>query len=362
MIILLSLLRENFGKVSGAVNPRKTTVALIIITVVVIAMGGTIRIYDAGESCPDWPTCFGTFGFDISEEEQGEWWEENPEEADSRGSGHRYTSFQIFTEWIHRLLAGAVLGPLVILNWIAIRLDKESSSKSKKAALTSLILIIWQGAVGWLTVELDNEHWSVALHLGSALAFTLCLVWLWMELCKDDGEMPSWMEFDPILSKKWSPILGWLSIGTLITLFSGAFVSTTPGANYGCGIGGLGESWPLCNGELFPSIEDWEMQSQVVHRWLVGAIGLIMTYTSYMIWKDCEAGQSGVMLKNWIFAATLIYVANIAMGALYILSWDPDGFFEFLSLAHLMMAAATFTTLATAWLGLSVIAMRDGSN
>ena len=104
------------------------------------------------------------------------------------------------------------------------------------------------------------------------------------------------------------------------------------------------------------------MQSQVVHRWLVGAIGLIMAYTSYMIWKDYEDGQSGVMLKNWIFAATLIYVANIAMGALYILSWYPDGFFELLLLAHLMMAAATFTTLATAWLGLSVIAMRDGSN
>ena len=81
---MLSLLGENFGKVSGAVNPRKTTVALIIITVVVIAMGGTIRIYDAGESCPDWPTCFGTFGFDISEEEQGEWWEENPEEEEER--------------------------------------------------------------------------------------------------------------------------------------------------------------------------------------------------------------------------------------------------------------------------------------
>ena len=33
---------------------------------------------------------------------------ENPDEADSRGSGHRYSSFQIFTEWFHRLLAGAL--------------------------------------------------------------------------------------------------------------------------------------------------------------------------------------------------------------------------------------------------------------
>ena len=97
------------------VSPRRATEVLVVLTIMVIAMGGMIRIYDAGESCPDWPTCFGTFGFDISEEEQGEWWDENPDEADSRGSGHRYTSWQIFTEWFHRLLAGALVGPLVIV-------------------------------------------------------------------------------------------------------------------------------------------------------------------------------------------------------------------------------------------------------
>ncbi len=362
MVILLGPIRQGVEKLSDVVNPKKATAALVILTVIVIGIGGTIRIYDAGESCPDWPTCFGTFGFDISEDEQGEWWDANPEEADSRGSGHRYTSFQIFTEWFHRLLAGAILGPLVILNWIVIKSDDEKSSRSKRAAAASLILILWQGAVGWLTVELDNEHWSVALHLGSALAFLLCLIWLWMELCKDDDELPNWLTFDPLLAKKWGPILGWMSLGTLFTLFSGAFVSTTPGANYGCGIGGFAESWPLCNGEVFPAIEDWEIQSQVIHRWLVGAIGAFLISASYMIRKDCAHGQGGTVLKTWIFAATLIYVANVALGGLYILSWEPDGFFEFLSLAHLMVAAAAFSTLATAWLGLSVISMRDSSH
>ena len=54
------------------------SIAVLAVTASVIAMGGMIRIYDAGESCPDWPTCFGTWGFDISEEEQGIWWDENP--------------------------------------------------------------------------------------------------------------------------------------------------------------------------------------------------------------------------------------------------------------------------------------------
>ena len=46
---------------------RRLTAGLVVITFLVIALGGLIRIYDAGESCPDWPTCFGTWGFDVSE-------------------------------------------------------------------------------------------------------------------------------------------------------------------------------------------------------------------------------------------------------------------------------------------------------
>ena len=64
---------------------RRLTAGLIVITFLVIALGGIIRIYDAGESCPDWPTCFGTLGFDVSEAEQEAWYEANPDEIDSRG-------------------------------------------------------------------------------------------------------------------------------------------------------------------------------------------------------------------------------------------------------------------------------------
>ena len=108
------------------ISSRNVTGTLIGLTIIVIAVGGVIRIYDAGESCPDWPTCFGTWGFDVSEAEQEAWYEENPNEIDSRGSGHRYSTFQIFTEWFHRILAGAVLGPLVLFNWWLVRKEAVS--------------------------------------------------------------------------------------------------------------------------------------------------------------------------------------------------------------------------------------------
>ena len=325
------------------------TACLIGLTVIVIGLGGLIRIYDAGESCPDWPLCFGTIGFDISEEEQEAWYIENPDEVDSRGSGHRYTTFQIFTEWFHRILAGLVLGPLVILNWYMLRGGEE---KVKFASTLTVVLIVWQGAIGWLTVEMDNLHWSVALHLSSALAFTMSMFWLWLTLTRTEDGLPKWLRFDYSISKKWKVRVGLLSLGAFVSIFSGTFVSTTPGANFGCGVDGLPDSWPLCNGKIVDSIEDIVAQSQIIHRWFVGLMLIALIFASYSISNE-QTGNN--VLRNWIWGSTFLFFVNTSIGAIYVLSWDlEEGFFEFLSLVHLMMASLTFVTMAISWIGCSI--------
>jgi len=313
--------------------------------VVVIGLGGLIRIYDAGESCPDWPLCFGTIGFDISEEEQEAWYIENPDEVDSRGSGHRYTTFQIFTEWFHRILAGLVLGPLVILNWYML---KGGEGEVKFASTLTVVLIVWQGAIGWLTVEMDNLHWSVALHLSSALAFTMSMFWLWLTLTRMEDGLPGWLRFDYSISKKWKVRVGLLSLGAFFSIFSGTFVSTTPGANFGCGVNGLPDSWPLCDGKIVDSVEDVVAQSQIIHRWFVGLMLIALISASYSISNE-QSGNN--VLRNWIWASTFLFFANTSIGAIYVISWDlEEGFFEFLSLVHLMMASLTFVTMAISWI------------
>lgn len=325
------------------------TACLIGLTVIVIGLGGLIRIYDAGESCPDWPLCFGTIGFDISEEEQEAWYIENPDEVDSRGSGHRYTTFQIFTEWFHRILAGLVLGPLVILNWYMLRGGEE---KVKFASTLTVVLIVWQGAIGWLTVEMDNLHWSVALHLSSALAFTMSMFWLWLTLTRTEDGLPEWLRFDYSISKKWKVRVGLLSLGAFVSIFSGTFVSTTPGANFGCGVDGLPDSWPLCNGKIVDSVEDVVAQSQIIHRWFVGLMLIALIFASYSISNE-NSGNN--VLRNWIWGSTFLFFVNTSIGAIYVLSWDlEEGFFEFLSLVHLMMASLTFVTMAISWIGCSI--------
>lgn len=80
-----------------------------------------------------------------------------------------------------------------------------------------------------------------------------------------------------------------------------------------------------------------------------------MALSSYKIWKECEHGQSGVVLRNWIWASSATYFGNALLGASYIISWNDGSFSEYLSLAHLMVATISFTILATAWLGVTII-------
>ena len=345
------------------VSVEKLTAVIIGITILVIAAGGVIRIYDAGESCPDWPTCFGTWGFDISEEEQKEWFDENPSEIDSRGSSHTYTSFQIFTEWIHRLLAGVVLGPLVILNWLVIRKDDELTNEVKLASVISVVLIGWQGFLGYVTVKLDNLHWSVALHLASALLFLMSLVWIWLATVRDKEEIPRWIEFDPILAKRWANRIAFLSFGTFLTLFLGVFVSTTPGANQGCGVSGFPESWPLCNDSIYEKIVDFEAQSQILHRLLVSIVGIILAITCYIIWKENKEGEYGTLLCKWIWMSSILYLINMGLGGMYVLSAKLDNFeivyFELLSLVHLMLGSLVFVMITSIMVTIRVVTLYE---
>ena len=327
-------------------EPRKIQwnhlpMVLILITATVIAVGGTIRIYDAGESCPDWPLCFGTWGFDISEEEQGAWWDQNPEEIDSRGENHRYTSFQIFTEWFHRLLAGSVLGPLVILQFFIVRRQRDSlSNRSYQLSALSLGLVIWQGFIGYLTVKWDNEHWSVALHLISALIFTLSLIALHFSWRKDIGK-----EIEITIGEKTTIRLAIATFGSLAVLLVGAFVSTTEGANEACGVSGFPNSWPLCSGSLGLVIQDIIIQSQAIHRWLVITVFLILIWFG----KQEKWASKDNYIRRMANFASFTYFLNMILGAAYILTWTVEsGFYEWLSVLHLLLASLTFLLFSSA--------------
>jgi heme A synthase len=148
-----------------------------------------------------------------------------------------------------------------------------------------------------------------------------------------------------------------------LTLFLGVFVSTTPGANQGCGVSGFPESWPLCNNSIYEKVVDFEAQSQIIHRLLVSIVGVILIFTCYIIWKENKEGEYGSLLCKWIWSSSILYLINVGLGGLYVLSAKIEGFeivyFELLSLVHLMLASLVFITITGILLTIQVVTLHE---
>ena len=137
---------------------------IAVIAMVVTVVGGTIRIYDAGESCPDWPQCFGSMGgsmFLKKTKANGTILLKNT----TIRPDHRYTTFEVFVEWVHRLIASLLAIP-VLANFLIIYRKREIYGNDLvKVSFATGILLTIQGIAGAVTVRFDNADWTVALHL-----------------------------------------------------------------------------------------------------------------------------------------------------------------------------------------------------
>jgi cytochrome c oxidase assembly protein subunit 15 len=315
---------------------------LALIAFLIITTGGWIRVSGAGESCPDWPTCFGTWGFDVTPEEQGEWWEENPDEVDSRGAEHRYTTYQIFTEWAHRGLVG-IIGILVLYShYTTWALKEKIGEKTYKMHYAVSIFLVLQAVLGYVTVDLDNAPWTVSIHLFMALMFTTSLLAVGLFWWEGENELPEYFKVSN--ADKIKPILWYSSAILLVQLLIGAYLSTSY-HRAACGIG-FYEGWPLCGNSIIPDLAKFGILLQFGHRMGAVVIGAALIW---MRIKIIELTSNLAITK--IFEIMLgFYFLNILLGGIYIISATDGDFPEWISLLHLLIGVLTFLTSAFAYL------------
>jgi cytochrome c oxidase assembly protein subunit 15 len=140
---------------------RRITGLALVLTFGLILLGAWVRATNSGLSCPDWPTCYGH-------------WLPLPGEIPPEAG---YSYLQVMLEWTHRLLAGVILGPLVlIIGGLAWRARAQRPRLPLYGAALILLLLV-QASLGGLTVLDQNSPWSVALHLGTALVL-FSVLWL----------------------------------------------------------------------------------------------------------------------------------------------------------------------------------------
>ncbi|MCL5672715.1 MAG: COX15/CtaA family protein [Nitrososphaerota archaeon] len=73
------------------------------------------------------------------------------------------------------------------------------------------------------------------------------------------------------------------AIATYVLSVWGAYVTV---GDFGAGCGtGLGASWPLCNGALFPSFAHYATLIEYIHRMLSVVAGLVILYATVKVWR-----------------------------------------------------------------------------
>ena len=328
--------------------------ALLIITV-----GGTIRIHDAGESCPDWPQCFGTWGFAVDEAEQAAYWEANPDQIDSRGADHRYTIFEIFVEWFHRLLVGIIAVPILINAIVAQKLKSEYGEGLRNLAVVSGFLLIIQAIAGAITVYFDNADWTVAMHLSLASIFTSLLVWQYIAMRAHEGAQWAFLSTSKSFLNRQKKRLISITASVFILLILGAWVSSTAGGNYNqsCSIG-FPNGWPKCQGSILPSIDGPGILVQMIHRFGAAIVGLILILTAARIRVDARDAGEGEAFSRAAEIVTGFWILNVFVGGMYIVFADSEEFLELISLLHLVFGVTSFIAAAVTLMMLRLAYLR----
>ena len=231
---------------------RRLVAAAMAFTFALIVLGAVVRGTGSGLSCPDWPRCYGL-------------WLPTPESLAAAG-GTDYAYYQVMLEWTHRLIAGFIVGPLVV--WLtvwAIALRRETRVLLP-LMVVALGLVAVQAALGGVTVLQGNSPLSVAAHLSVALVFlaTLILVFLFTE--RRTGLNAS----VDVVGLGTHSLAGMALLATLVTVASGA-VTAKSGASFAC------ESWPMCEGWGFPDLADPLVRLHFGHRLLALATAALVT-------------------------------------------------------------------------------------
>lgn len=262
---------------------RWTVLTTIVCTYGLIVLGAWVRSTNSGLSCPDWPTCYGV-------------WVITPGQFEALGDvGYSY--FQVMLEWVHRAIAGVIVGPLILGVLALSFVVRRDRPVLLRWAIALCVLLLVQASLGGLTVLDRNSPWSVALHLGTALVL-FSVLW---RLFVGAGERVE----EPV-----SPVTSWLAhgawIAALVTMVTAAMTAKS-GASLAC------STWPTCNGAWFPVLDEPLIRLHAMHRYfaagtalLVVALALVAWRESNPIWRRLVTGLAAVIAMQIVFGALVI--------------------------------------------------------
>jgi heme A synthase len=310
------------GDADALVRFRRLATATIVATLVLILIGGIVRVSDSGLGCG--PAGSGTHGWPLCE----------------GGVVPEATSESII-EFSHRIAAGVVAVMIALLAWRALR-ELRSYRWIVRGAIVAGVLVLAQAALGGLTVEEGLEDELVAAHLGLAMLL-LGLLLLLRRAADPEAARP------PAETTRGVGALAVLASAlVLATIVAGGYVAGTEGhgtpnqplvgAHEACGTGWSAEQFPGCNGRGTLSFGQSRLADiQLTHRlfmYLAAAAVLAMAAVATVRRTPSRAFALSVVLLG----------CQIALGAINVWAGKHAG----LIVGHLMLGTALWTTVVYA--------------
>lgn len=296
---------------------------LLLITILValmIIVGGLTRLTDSGLSITKWDIISGILPpLSLNDWEKPFTLYKQIPEYKLLNSSMSLEQFKTIYWWeyIHRLL-GRIIGLFYLIPLFYFTIKKVIKKNSLISLYTILILIFFQGFVGWymvksgLTERTDVSHYRLSLHLTLAFVIFILLLWSYLKYKKqqifiNNKKLPSYL-----------PIFFIFCV--LVQISIGAFVS-------GLDAGQIYKSWPLMNHNYFPddtnlkdlfSIKAFKTPSivQFIHRNMAYFIILLFGIIATIIYRN----KDFIYLRSTILSVFIFLFLQTFLGILTVLS------------------------------------------
>lgn len=290
---------------------RRLAVATAILAYALIVLGALVRSTNSGLSCPDWPTCYG-------------YWVLTPADfATLPYTGYTYT--QVMLEWVHRLIAGVFLGPLVLILLGLILWRRRERPGLLAAGGLLLALLIVQKLLGGVTVLDRNSPWSVALHLGNAMLVLATLLWIAIRASDvPRATVPAGLA--GLAAVAWFLVMGAITSAAVVAKSGAALACST---------------WPLCDGALVPDLGDPLIRANFTHRVLAGLAAAALVL---LAWKAARSGLPEGLVRLARLAAIVVLV-EVVLGAVTVWGEIAIG----LAVLHQAVGVLVFAKLTLFW-------------
>ncbi len=146
---------------------RVLATSTLISTLLLILVGGLVRVSGAGLGCPDWPRCWGCWlpPADISVID--------PVKYDIS----QYNKTKMWIEYANRMV-GVVIGLLIMSTFVCSFKYRKSNPPLFWASLVAFVLVVFQGWLGGVVVKSGLKPGIITLHMVMAMTLLTLLVWI----------------------------------------------------------------------------------------------------------------------------------------------------------------------------------------